>query len=244
VLVFVRARDPVIAGLLAKAGEFKGRPGYALEGSPHRWHKADLGNPTAAELARHAEVLRGRPVALVRIGAIRTRNGEKPSDAARRWLAANPQNNLVRPGLGRVVFDDKSIDDTLSHKFGEAKLNALVAVPDVVRRGVELYAGKNWDGRPLFNRVIAAPIMLNGDRYILFVRLRRNMTDPNAHDRFYVHEAELERLVENDEANPDKSGPDPDALRGRESHRVGFYVSLARRALAVNRRGGTLWCLR
>jgi hypothetical protein len=168
------------------------------------------------------------------MGVIAAREGEKASGAALRWLDEHPQDNLARPGLGRVVFDKRSVSDTLGHGFSGPKLSALTAVPDVVREGTELYAGMDWDGRPILNRVLAAPIELGGSRYTMFVRLRRNTVDPMADTRFYVHEAVLEDYITNSKASPFKTGSDPEVFRGKKSGGTSFYISLARRALGVN----------
>ncbi|HOB66622.1 MAG TPA: hypothetical protein PLK50_04105 [Ottowia sp.] len=198
------------------------------------------GNPnhdpeTGRFTSRARAILLGAPVAVVEMGTIQAREGEKASDAALRWLAENPQDDLSREGIGKVVFDRKSVFDTLGHGFSGPKLNALAAVPDVVRHGVELDSDMDWDERPLMNRILAAPIELSGNRYTMFVRLLRDTSNPKLPSRFYVHEAVIEKVVTNEEASPLlKFGSDPESYRGRKSGGTGFYVSLARRALGVN----------
>lgn len=179
-------------------------------------------------------VLRGNPVATIRMGDIQARPGERASDAAYRWLKDNPQKNIERKGLGTVVFDDKSIEDTLGHGFSGPKLNALTAVRKVIENGAELDSSMSFDGKPLMNWIIAAPVEMEGDRHIMFVRVRHNEADPKSDKRFYVHEIVLQKWVENEEASPFKTGSDPEVFRGKKSGGTGFYLSLARRALAVN----------
>ena len=68
----------------------------------------------------------------------------------------------------------------------------------------------------------------------MFVRVRHNEADPKSDKRFYVHEIVFQKWVENEEASPFKTGSDPEVFRGKKSGGTGFYLSLARRALAVN----------
>ena len=179
-------------------------------------------------------VLRGNPVTTIRMGDIQARPGERASDAAYRWLKDNPQKNIERKGLGTVVFDAKSIEDTLGHGFSGPKLNALTAVRKVIENGAELDSSMSFDGKPLMNWIIAAPVEMEGDRHIMFVRVRHNEADPKSDKRFYVHEVVLQKWVKNEEASPFKTGSDPEVFRGKKSGGTGFYLSLARRALAVN----------
>ncbi len=184
--------------------------------------------------AAKAEVLRGPVVARVRMGVIEAAAGERASDAAYRWLRENPQSDIHRLGLGNVVFDEKSISDSLGHGFSGPKLNALTAVRDVVEKGSELDRSMDFEGKPLRNWVIAAPVELDGKRHTMFVRIRKDVAEPGSKHRFYVHEILLEDHVGNEETSPFKTGSDPEKFRGKKSGGTGFYLSLARRALAVN----------
>ena len=205
-----------------------------------RFARAPTITATTPPLHEQARVLRGAPVAHVRMGVIQATLGEKASDAALRWLVEHPQDGLRRDGLGLVTFDAASIKSTLGHGFSGPKLNALAAVPEVVRHGIEMDASMDWEGRPLLNRILAAPIEIDGRRYIMFVRLRKDVADTQVPAHFYVHEAILESHVANEEASPFKTGSDPDKFRGKKSGGTGFYVSLARRALKVNEPEGGL----
>lgn len=104
----------------------------------------------------------------------------------------------------------------------------------MIEKGALLDASRSFDGKPVMNWVVAAPVSLDGVRHLMFVRIRKNEADPSSAARFYVHEVLLESHVENEEASPFKSGSDPDVFRGKKSGGTGFYLSLARRALAVN----------
>ncbi|MEI7911877.1 MAG: hypothetical protein WCK77_19785, partial [Verrucomicrobiota bacterium] len=44
----------------------------------------------------------------------------------------------------------------------------------------------------------------------------------------------LPEVGRNEEASPFKTGSDPEVFRGKKSGGTGFFISLARRALAVN----------
>ncbi len=51
----------------------------------------------------------------------------------------------------------------------------------------------------------------------MFVRIRKDVAEPTAKHRFYVHEIVLQEWVENEETSPFKTGSDPDVFRGKKS---------------------------
>lgn len=186
-------------------------PVRARELTPQEWEHA-------------GEVLRGKPVADVNLGIIQARGGEKASDAAKRWLAENPQDDLARAGLGRIIFNAGSIKNTIMHGFSPLKFNALAAVPDVVRKGVILDRSLDASGKDLLNHVIGAPVVIDGRRHIMFVRLRSELQQPANSPRFYVHEVVLENVLEETGSSPSRltqtpSIDDLDGQRARE-HRA------------------------
>lgn len=75
---------------------------------------------------------------------------------------------------------------------------------------------------------------MSGERHLMFVRIRKDVAEPKSKHRVYVHEIVLQKSVENEEASPFKTGSDPEIFRGKKSGGTSFYLSLARRALAVN----------
>ncbi|WP_367871875.1 hypothetical protein [Luteolibacter sp. Populi] len=231
-----------------------GGPGGEVRGIPEMgrgtigefedsWDGAAVGRTTSFSLGpmtdppvRVREILNGAELASVEIDAIQARAGERASDAARRWLAENPQDQLARPGLGQVIFDERSIKDTLGHGFSGPKLNVLVAVPEVIGRGTLIDVSMDHGGKPIRNWILAAPVELGGKRHLLFARLRSEVSDKAGTQgipRFYVHEVAIEeRLHQKIESDSLKTG----AASAREVGRDGgieLYLKLARRALGL-----------
>ncbi len=158
-----------------------------------------------AEGARR--VLLGAPVSEISRGVIAAQPGERPSDAAYRWLAEHPQKIFTRDEIGEIVFDRNGLENSLQHKFGWQKLNAVAAIPDVLRNGAVINRSSDLDGKPILNTHLAAPITIDGVRYQMVVRLRRDTSEKAAGgaqkpNRFYLHEVALEE----DAATPIKTG--------------------------------------
>jgi hypothetical protein len=61
----------------------------------------------------------------------------------------------------------------------------LKAVPDVIKNGKLIHIEDDYEGKPIKNLFLTAPIVVDNQNKIMFVRIRRNAGDPN---RFYVHE--------------------------------------------------------
>ncbi|MBX3740250.1 MAG: hypothetical protein KF712_04620 [Akkermansiaceae bacterium] len=137
-------------------------------------------------------VVNGPSLASVTTGVIQARPGEKASDAAYRWLAENPQHGLERSGLGPVVFNEASIKKSLGHGFSGPKLNALTAVPEVIRNGTLIDVSMDHTGEDLRNWIIVGPVEIDGTRHQLFARLRADTTAKSLQPHFYVHEVILD----------------------------------------------------
>ena len=68
------------------------------------------------------------PAIQVEEGAIKAdKNGSAISNA-KKWASIH-SGEIIRPDIGKVVFDSNGVRNSLSHKFGQRKLDAVQAIP-------------------------------------------------------------------------------------------------------------------
>jgi len=103
---------------------------------------------------------------------------------ARKWAEQNKQI-IFREDIGNVIFNVSGVKDSLSHGFGQKKLDAIPALPVVIKTGKIVCISSDFDGKPKKYIIIMAPIIYENRKNILAVRLVKNVGDNN---RFYVHE--------------------------------------------------------
>ena len=107
--------------------------------------------------------------------------------AAEKWWSDNVEQPLVfNTEVGDVVIDEKSIKDSLAHRYNQAKLDSITSLP--VGFGNSVYIGTISDfvrtRDNVHNHYFAYPINYDGQRNYVFCRV---MQDTNK-NRLYVHE--------------------------------------------------------
>ena len=130
------------------------------------------------------EYLSGNPVITVKSGIIKADDEGTAIENARRWADLHEQI-IIRKDIGGVIFNGNGVKDSLSHGFGQRKLDAVQAIPATVKSGRIVKISSDYDGKPQKNIIIMAPIQAGDNRNILAVRLVKNVGDDT---RFYVHE--------------------------------------------------------
>lgn len=106
--------------------------------------------------------------------------------AAEKWWNENVAKPLVfNTEIGDVEINDKSIKDSLAHRYRQPKLDAITSLPDGFGNAVYLGTMKDFtrDGY-VNNHYFAYPINYDGQRNYVFCRA---MQDANK-NRLYVHE--------------------------------------------------------
>ena len=106
--------------------------------------------------------------------------------AAEKWWNENVAKPLVfNTEVGDVEINDKSIKDSLAHRYRQPKLDAITSLPDGFGNAVYLGTMKDFtrDG-DVNNHYFAYPINYDGQRNYVFCRA---MQDANK-NRLYVHE--------------------------------------------------------
>lgn len=107
-------------------------------------------------------------------------------------------NRVYNQQLGEIVLDRRGIKSDIAHGIGRKKAAAFAAVADVLEKGQVIDYQKNWKGRGYDTAVVAAPITINGEPYLMgVVAVKSSLSN-----RFYLHEV----LTEKDGAAPFKTG--------------------------------------
>ena len=131
------------------------------------------------------------PVATLTGGEFQ-KDGVKLTDKVSAYF--NSIGNLAHnEELGNVVLDLKGVEDSLAHGIGRVKAAAFMAVKDVIEKGFVFNRETNWKNRGWDTAVIVAPIKIGGENYICEVVVKR----VNNSQRFYLHEVETKRTLDN-----------------------------------------------
>lgn len=91
---------------------------------------------------------------------------------------------VENPLLGEVVLSRAAVKSSVGHGIGRKKAMAFKLVPEVIRRGKIFDFQTNWKGRGYNSYVLAAPIDIQGEKYICEVIV----SDYGTHKRYYSHE--------------------------------------------------------
>lgn len=114
--------------------------------------------------------------------------------AAEQWWGEHVSSPLhYQTEIGEVVIDDNSIGNSLAHRYGQAKLDAITSLEEGFVNAVYLGSMKDFsrDGN-VFNHYFAYPINYDGKRNYVFCRA---LNDANG-NRLYVHEVFVADKIE------------------------------------------------
>lgn len=138
-------------------------------------------------------LLNGKPVAALTGDEFTPIEGKKLTEQVEAYFASIG-GKAVSPLFGDVILDRKGADDSLSHGMGRNKAIAYAAVKETIENGVLVDAHTNHKERGYDTAIIAAPIEINGERYVCMVVVKRNANE----NRFYLHEVTAEKNLRND----------------------------------------------
>ncbi len=91
---------------------------------------------------------------------------------------------VENPQLGDVTLERKGIKSDIAHGIGRKKAASFKAVPEVIEKGKVIDFQKDWKGRGYDTAIVAAPIKIGTDDYLMGIVLTRK----NQENLFYVHE--------------------------------------------------------
>ena|GEM_PF-5043680 len=187
-----------------------------------------------------AAVMEGPPVKSVTTAGI-PQAGAKLSDLALQWLEQNPISPIIaitKDGALRIEVTKNGLEDSFGHSKYKNKIAVLPAVKPILERGAYLGHMADLEGKPIENYYFAAPVEIDGERKIVFVRVR----EPEGREAsLYVHEVFTEDEIEKSDELAALLSRRP--LRGMQtsgatSKKTGnpsdLYRSIIREALAVN----------
>ena len=141
-------------------------------------NRIDGNSKAEREFRRKAKVLQGKPVY-----TIEKRRSPSNFKELRAWASqvfAKAGNKAVNPEIGEIVFNDKSVKDSVAHGMNPFKAAAFEAVPDVIRSGVVVAQAEHGAMR---SHYISAPVKIEGVEDIVTVLVHEDVNSK----RMYLH---------------------------------------------------------
>ena len=149
-------------------------------------HIIDPRDMSDEERAKRGDWLRDAPAIDVEEGTIVSTSELSARKAAEKWWMENvPEPVFYDTEAGEVEISKKSIENSLAHRYGQPKLDAITSLVEGFENAV--YLGTMQDGTRdgnVQNHYFAYPINYKGERCYVFCRA---MQDANK-NRLYVHE--------------------------------------------------------
>lgn len=148
-----------------------------------RAEKAAYDEETASikeQIIRNQETLNKMAVVSKKTVPTNLRSKPKAAEWAINELNTRPEY-VDRRGLGKVDVSQKAIREAVKYADTPAEKAALVAAPDVIKRGIEVGGHNDHKSRRKATLTIAAPVELNGQRgnMAVVINLRGN--------KYYAH---------------------------------------------------------
>jgi hypothetical protein len=171
--------------------------------------------------------LLGAFIIQVKEGVIKADANGTVIENAKKWAKSHAQE-IIRQDIGKVVFDAGGVRNSLSHKFGQRKLDAVQAIPDAIKNGKVVSISDDFEGKPIKNIILAAPIQIgNNERSFLCVRLVKNIGSNN---RLHIHEVFGIDDLKNTAIPFQTPGAD---LTARPQRGIAIYLNILRDILDV-----------
>jgi hypothetical protein len=181
---------------------------------------------TRAEKTNIRSFLLGDPILIVQSGIIKADESGTAIGNAKNWAKAHAQE-IIRPDIGKVVFDEGGVRDSLSHKFGQRKLDAVTAIPAAIEKGKIVNISDDFEGKPIKNIILIAPIQIGAEKSFLCVRLVKNIGHDN---RLRIHEVFDLGDIKNTAIPFQTPGAD---LTARPQRGIAIYINILRDILDV-----------
>ena len=128
-------------------------------------------------------ILTGSPVAFALSSDIPIINGNIITTAIL-WIENNPQKP-AKTVIGEIEITRRGIRDDFSHVAFPEKLAVLPVVRNVLEQGAYLGEKQDFRGINIQNYYFAALVVIDGNRKIVFVRVRKKGIGKL---RFYIHD--------------------------------------------------------
>ncbi|MDR1803189.1 MAG: hypothetical protein LBQ94_06230 [Treponema sp.] len=185
---------------------------------------------TAEEKIETRAFLLSAPIIQVKEGFIKEENNKRAKEKSLEWIESTGSKIIQRKDIGEVVFDRAGVKASFEHRIYQNKLDALPAIPKTIEKGKIIDISNDFDGKPIKNTLIVAPIQIGKKPEILVVRLRMVKGHDN---KFYVHDIfTSEELIKNT-GNTVKAGSAGNPV-GESSKSIAHIKSLLLDILTVN----------
>jgi hypothetical protein len=182
---------------------------------------------TTKEKAEVKAFLLGNFIIQVGEGAIKADGSGTAIENAKKWAISHKQE-IIRHDIGKVIFDSGGVRNSLSHKFGQRKLDAVQAIPDCIKTGKVVDISDDFDGKPKKNVILLAPIQIgSNEKCFLFVRLVKNAGNDT---RLGIHEVFDSSDLKNTAIPFQTPGAD---LTARPQRGIAIYLNILRDILNV-----------
>ena len=136
--------------------------------------------------AEKQKYLHTRPIVVAERQIAKT-EGSTAREAAMAWAAEHlPVQVMTR--FGEVEINRASIKDSLGHGFSQKKLDAITSLPEGMTVAAFIDEKKDFDGADIDNGYFCYPMMYQGEKQVVFCRVRRDMNS----NKLYVHEVWME----------------------------------------------------
>ncbi len=133
----------------------------------------------------------GEPVARLTGNEFEKQEGKTLKEQVAEFF--NSINNKSDSVFGEVVLDKRAFKDDVAHGFGREKIISFMAVPYILKKGIEILE-REEHRYGIISGMVSAPITIRDKDYIGVVVVRK-YKDSN---RLYVHEVTLkEKLLVN-----------------------------------------------
>ena len=119
------------------------------------------------------------------VGEIKAGDGLTARQAAEKWADKNIKEPLeFDTEAGTVVIDKTSIQNSLAHRYGQRKLDAIPTLPKGFEKATYIGSLDDWDRPETTNHYFAYPIIYDGKLNYVFCRARADVNT----NRLYIHE--------------------------------------------------------
>jgi hypothetical protein len=149
------------------------------------------------------EFLLGEPIKTVKADFIKVESNKTAKEKTLEWIKETGDKIIYREDIGEVIFDRAGVKTSFEHRIYQNKLDALPAIPDAIEKGKIIDISNDFDGKPVKNTLIAAPIQIGERQEILVVRLRIAKGHNN---KFYVHDIFIADKILKNKGNTVKAG--------------------------------------
>lgn len=128
-------------------------------------------------------ILEGKPIKEISTKEFNY-DGSNLKDFALNYIKNNPVEN-AKTKIGNIEISETGLRHSLSHTIYKNKLYAIPAIKDTLEKGTYLGVIKDFEGKRQNNYYFAAPITIDNDKNILFIRIKHVAGRDKA---LYIHD--------------------------------------------------------